>query len=898
MEERSAGSAASAAAAAPPRRRRRLPARALTSRAPASAAPRTAQGSPPGPQSSAARVGGPCAGSAPRAPALRPRPPAPTAPPQSERRARLPDTHTRGGGAGGEYPAGPGAEDGGRGPARVRTPLLRAPPTGTRIPQPPAAFSALDLNPSGRSWNSRGLEDPCYSPGATKFRSPWRDARGAGGGFYRDTNSGPNPALLQCAAPQPRKLTGALCGRRPGGGTPAWGGTPRQEEPQAQRDGTTSSTVVSAPRPAPAEVLMWREGPPLGPFFESQCPCPVSATIMFTAVAPNWRLCDHHHLPGSALNTAARGAFFEQLLRGNVRGTEWSPNPVISSRTMTGALWPSSPACKTPSPSRNSEPFGEYRGPGLALLCSREAAAVEFTEQKGKVLAGRGLASALPRPEPPPPHSRAGDWPKAIQLVRAPPVGLKAQPVRPAIRLPFGSPTPGAKEAGTFPPQRVAPDPRARQAPGQRRLQLSPSEPTTHSRPGGRGLRVTRIGRPRSRRAPPPRAATARARLGSRRSFKWRRGGGVLGLQEDSSGFSAQAARQEPLGAITPRRLPPRSAPGPASGSAGRGAEGPGWPGVRGAGSEGSSQEPPLPALLPGRAWAAPSLSLRAGPPGLVVLNISQLRYRTVELLRTTEPSARSASSAPWREEPRRPDTQEERGSRTQPHPPNRARRAPASPAVPAARPLRPRPRDARRCVRAAAASAAAPFKRVAALPRRRNAPAPRRPDRFFRAGRLPGRQVARPGPRSGPGDHTRTVPPGTRGARLTAGRWGRRPSWCPGEDRSRQKPGTREPWASTPQPHAPRPARFSHLDMLGQQSCPLEANGGVQALGKKIWREVTPKVLSPNPEPLPSPGQTPPSTLPLSPAPEGTGKNGEEEVTSTSARGPHSQQEVLRCHL
>lgn len=87
------------------------------------------------------------------------------------------------------------------------------------------------------------------------------------------------------------------------------------------------------------------------------------------------------------------------------------------------------------------------------------------------------------------------------------------------------------------------------------------------------------------------------------------------------------------LGAITPRRLPLRSAPGPASGSAGRGAEGLGRPRVRGAGSEGSFQAPPPLALLPGRAWAAPLLSLRAGPPGLVVLNISQLRYRTVELL-------------------------------------------------------------------------------------------------------------------------------------------------------------------------------------------------------------------------------------------------------------------------
>lgn len=253
----------------------------------------------------------------------------------------------------------------------------------------------------------------------------------------------------------------------------------------------------------------------------------------------------------------------------------------------------------------------------------------------------RGLASALPPREPPPPHSRAGDWPKAIQLVRAPPVGLKPRPVRPAIqaalRLPYSrgqggrdlpSPEGGARPAGQagsragqshppggtprpggrwewgdtllsapwgqplpeirglprlprdlsgacsqdalqrgrpgqggpahrvrgpvplpgawspnfLPPTRFCPwgsfihSTRCHWAPAiaphgpsaKRRLQLSPSEPepTTHSRPGGRGRRVTRTGRPRARRAPSPRAATARARLGSRRSFKCRRGGG------------------------------------------------------------------------------------------------------------------------------------------------------------------------------------------------------------------------------------------------------------------------------------------------------------------------------------------------------------------------------------
>lgn len=302
----------------------------------------------------------------------------------------------------------------------------------------------------------------------------------------------------------------------------------------------------------------------------------------------------------------------------------------------------------------------------------------------------RGLASALPPREPPPPHSRAGDWPKAIQLVRAPPVGLKPRPVRPAIqaalRLPYsrgqggrdlpspeggatpagqagsragqshppggtlrpggrwewgdtllsppwgqplpeirglprlprglsgacsqdalqrgrpgqGGPThrvrgpvplPGAWSPNFLPPTRFCPwgsfihSTRCHWAPAiaphgppaKRRLQLSPREPepTTQSRPGGRGRGVTRTGRPRARRAPSPRAATARARLGSRRSFKCRRGGGVLGLQEDSSGFSAQAARQERgPGAPKPQpfpALPSPSQPFPALPSASQG---------------------------------------------------------------------------------------------------------------------------------------------------------------------------------------------------------------------------------------------------------------------------------------------------------------------------------------
>ena len=207
--------------------------------------------------------------------------------------------------------------------------------------------------------------------------------------------------------------------------------------------------------------------------------------------------------------------------------------------------------------------------------------------------------------------------------------------------------------------------------------------------------------------------------------------GGVLGLQEDSSGVSAQAARQERgSGAPEPQPFPglPRASQGfpalprtshgfPALPSARRhharppsaalgprpglgvcraryGGPGPAWGARRRV--RGLLPGAPAPALLPGRAWAAPLLSLRAGPPGLVVLNISQLRYRTVELLRTTEPSARSASAALWREEPRRP------GPRPRaPTPGHAAGARPPDPAPPA----RPRPTSPREPSRPGGAS-------------------------------------------------------------------------------------------------------------------------------------------------------------------------------------------------
>lgn len=225
----------------------------------------------------------------------------------------------------------------------------------------------------------------------------------------------------------------------------------------------------------------------------------------------------------------------------------------------------------------------------------------------------------------------------------------------------------------------------------------------------------------------------------------------------------------------------------------------------------------PKPAL-PGRAWGAPSLSPAPGPPGLVVLNISQLRYRTVELLRTTGPSARSSSAALCGEEPRRP------GAR--PRATTCRAGAAAGPSPPPARGRRaPRAQPSRRRAPSTKPGGASVWRRpaprrllsgAAALPRRRNAFAPRRPDRFFRAGRLLGPQVARLavcgagpcsarprgggpdspasrprpappppglappallGPALRPGrwgaavDHSGTVLPGPRGARLTAGR-------------------------------------------------------------------------------------------------------------------------------
>lgn len=48
-------------------------------------------------------------------------------------------------------------------------------------------------------------------------------------------------------------------------------------------------------------------------FHSLRCPRPISATMLFTAVAPNWGLCVHCRPLGSGLNTAARGAITPPL---------------------------------------------------------------------------------------------------------------------------------------------------------------------------------------------------------------------------------------------------------------------------------------------------------------------------------------------------------------------------------------------------------------------------------------------------------------------------------------------------------------------------------------------------------------------------------------------------------
>lgn len=108
----------------------------------------------------------------------------------------------------------------------------------------------------------------------------------------------------------------------------------------------------------------------------------------------------------------------------------------------------------------------------------------------------------------------------------------------------------------------------------------------------------------------------------------------------------------------------------------------------------GAPSTPPKPTLAVG---AAPSLLLSSPPcaPGLVVLNISQLRYRTVELLRTTGPGA----------------------------PAHRSSTRPGAPGPRLGALLRPGPRGPA-ALRAAAAGVPAPFMRRGRPARRRNAPA------------------------------------------------------------------------------------------------------------------------------------------------------------------------------
>lgn len=219
-------------------------------------------------------------------------------------------------------------------------------------------------------------------------------------------------------------------------------------------------------------------------------------------------------------------------------------------------------------------------------------------------------------------------------------------------------------------------------------------------------------------------------------------------------GFTGSAPCQErgPAGASTPRgsQRPAPPGPGPHPGPRPGLRTRPPAPGVRalepaglsparGARSGALGSSPPAcPCPSP---RAAPG-SLRSlsppGPPGLVVLNISQLRYRTVELLRTTAPSAPGkVRGAPRCGEKARPPRRPARAPRPA---------APAPPRVPRA----PEPRlrvPSARATRGPAAASVRPrrlLSHAAALPRRRNATAPRWPDRFFRAGRLPGRRVAR----------------------------------------------------------------------------------------------------------------------------------------------------------
>ncbi|XP_058423898.1 basic proline-rich protein-like [Diceros bicornis minor] len=366
--------------------------------------------------------------------------------------------------------------------------------------------------------------------------------------------------------------------------------------------------------------------------------------------------------------------------------------------------------------------------------------------------------------------------------------------------------------------------------------QLPPGEPTAKPTSAGSRGRGGRISSPRKPVGGKERSFTPRgpgpgpgwefggvsktvAALGSRRAATRR---------ERGPARRAAPQRFPALGAATPGHLPaalgsqarPRGLPGAA------GEARPDWRArsrVRGLLPGGPRRAPdPDPALGPRRASPRSAALWRESPAARGAPPCAPLAVRPCALRpRTPGPGAEGA---------RRPDS-----AAPAPRPPS-----PREPTCPAARPLGPRPAWPGGSVVRWRPAPRRLLSGVAALPRRRNAPALRRPDRFFRAGRLPGRLVARRVVR-GPG----TCSARPRGGGPDSPASGPRPAPPPPAPSlgAPGVPGVRAPGLrATPAPSRLRPGRPDSLRGGGVTPAKLVPRAALA--GRTGWASLTPRVL------------------------------------------------------
>ncbi|XP_039111768.1 collagen alpha-1(I) chain-like [Hyaena hyaena] len=668
MEERGAGSRARGAARSSSRRRR-LPARALTGRAPAAAAPRTAQGRPPGPQSSAARRSRRAA--RPRAPAP---PAAPTAPPPRGPRARRPAVRTRGGGARGT-----------EGPLAVgrRGDCLEAP-----ISRPSLSLSTSKASP----------QDP-GSTALTPSSNPSQTGRFLLVAWLGRVVVGVPPGLplmaaegrrFHLTAPNRHIINTLSVGHRASTPPPPW--------VQPRLPSLPPGPGLSGCRSAVVEHRRYCGSP------RPQFPRPPPP-------------------PSVALGAGERRS---EKRQDSDTSLQCFPSHIRNGGTATYSQQMARPGHSLWSKEKGECLSEENTAPG-ACEGSPRTFGGEQTKAQERKLAKAGKAPVSPATRGLNTRVRTRPWQRCCQQ----PKGGRSPRVRGWREGGSHRPTPTARYLLLSPEQAGSSDTGSRRQPRWKLREPVAAGPRALAQPTD--LFPTGLAKsPRVWR----RAKTSKSRANRGDRVATVQGGSAaptapLGLHGES-GLSTTGARFCPergkrkRGQCPPGAGPgsvhtrPRHAPPPASAALGKPGRGSGRRVP--VGSRRTLQKGAARARVRARVRAA-WVAVAAGPPALVVLNISQLRYRTVELLRTTGPSAPG--------EVRGPPRCGERAGRPRPAAPAAPRRR-----VPSARASRGPP--------AASVRPRRLLSHAAARPRLRNAAAPRRPDRFFRARRLPGRRVAR----------------------------------------------------------------------------------------------------------------------------------------------------------